>query len=129
MKQKILDFFKLRDEIESVVKQYVQDKSIPLNERWEIFEQSGFGEHQCWIKHLDSLHDDIVMYDGLVHADRMQSISVFTIIERYEDDMEDLDDEEKNDPDENKWLKYKFDPITFKEECLAKFIKGWDYDW
>lgn len=128
-KQKILDFFELRDKIEQVVKNYVQDKTVPLDDRWEIFEKSGFGEHQYYSVHLDSLHDDIVMYDGLVHADRHQSISVFEIIEKYNENKEDFEKQNYAAKNFLEWQKYKFDPIAFKEECISKFLKGWDHDW
>jgi hypothetical protein len=128
MKQQILDFFELRDKIEDVVKQYVKDKSIPLDDRWEIFEKSGFGKHNCYIQHLDSLHDDICMYDGLVHVDRNQDVSVFDIIEAYKEAVESYD-EDDDDEDILKWKRYGFDPDSFKEECMQKFVKGWKYDW
>ena len=129
MKKQILDFFELRDKIEDVVKQYVQDKSISLDDRWEIFERSGFGEHNCWIKHLDSLHDDICMYDGLVHVDRNQDVSVFYIIETYKEDVESYNNQDWCKDNILEWKKYGFDPDNFKEECMQKFVKGWKYDW
>ena len=128
-KKQILDFFELRDKIEEVVRDYVQDTLLPLDDRWEIFEKSGFGEHNSYITHLDSLHNDIVMYDGLVHADRNQSISVFEIIKRYNEHKEDFEKQTYNAKHFLEWQKYKFDPVAFKEECLAKFLKGWDHDW
>lgn len=38
-KQKILDFFELRDKIEEVVRDYVQDTLLPLDDRWEIINE------------------------------------------------------------------------------------------
>jgi hypothetical protein len=122
-KQQILDFFEARDKIEQVVKDYVQDKSIALDDRWEVFEKSGFGSCPSWVQHLKSLHDDICIYDGLVHIDRHQNVCVFRILERYEDHLG-YDTEKLQ-----KWQKYNFNPEAFKEECLEKFIKGWVYDW
>lgn len=128
-KDQILNFFKLRDNIELVVKEYIQDKSIPLDDRWEIFEKSGFGCEKSWIQHLESLNDDIVMYDGLVHADRHQAVSVFEILERYYEHKEDFEKKSYNADKYLEWQKYKFDPVAFQEECLEKFVKGWVYDW
>lgn len=120
-KEAIVMYFDIKDNIKEVVKQYVQDTSIDLDERWEIFEKSDLGEHQSWIAHFDSLHDDICMYDGLVHVDRHQIVTVFDIVERYNDDLRSDDIED--------WEKFGFDPVAFKEEALAKFIKSWEYDW
>jgi hypothetical protein len=128
-KDQILSFFDLRNNIESIVKEYVQDKSISLDDRWEIFEKSGFGNCPSWVQHLESLHDDIVMYDGLVHVDRNQQVSVFEIIERYYEHKQDFEEQTYNAKDFAKWQKYKFDAVAFKEECLFKFIRGWKYDW
>jgi hypothetical protein len=127
-RDQILSFFDLRDNIESIVKEYVQDKSISLDDRWEIFEKSGFGDCPCWVQHLESLHDDIVMYDGLVHTDRNQTVSVFDIIEAYNEARQEYEEDDSDD-DFEKWERFRFDPVAFKEECLFKFIKGWKYDW
>lgn len=119
-KEKILAFFEMRDNIEEVVRDYVQDTLLPLDERWEIFEKSGFGCHHPFVAHFESLDRNLVCYDGPFHTERNQSVSVFEVIERYyESDKKRLEI----------WEKYKFDPVAFKEECLAKFIKGWVYDW
>lgn len=128
-KEAILMYFDLRDNIKQVVKEYVQDTSIDLDERWRIFERSGFGENPSWIQCLKSLHDDICTYDGLVNVDRHQQVSVFEIVERYNEDKEDFDVGNTWAKNYLEWQKYKFDPVAFKEECLAKFIKGWKYDW
>lgn len=128
-KQKILDFFELRDKIEETVRDYVQDTLMPLNDRWDIFKQSDLGYENYYIQRLESLHDDIVMYDGLVHVDRNQTISVFEILERYYEHKEDFEEESYNANKYLEWQKYKFDPIAFQEECLEKFVKGWVYDW
>lgn len=127
-KQEILNFFKLRDNIEQVVKEYVQDKSIPLEDRWEIFEQSGFGDDGCYIPHLESLHDDIVMYDGLVNVDRRETVCVFNILKQYFYAKKEYEEGDYTE-DFIKWQNFNFDPVAFQEECLAKFIKGWVYDW
>lgn len=117
-KEEILSFFKLRENIEQTVKEYVQDKSIPLDDRWEIFEKSECGLCKSFVANLDSLNRDIVCYDGLVHVDRNQTVSVFDILEQYE-----------SGEDTSKWEMYNFDPVAFQEECLSKFLKGWKYDW
>jgi len=119
-KEKILAFFEMRDNIKEVVRDYVQDTLLPLDERWEIFEKSGFGEQKQFIFPLDSLHENIVCRDGVFSVRRYQNISVFEILEAY--DTTDLDTILL-------WELYGFDPIAFKEECLAKFIRGWVYDW
>jgi hypothetical protein len=128
-KQKILDFFELRDKIEETVRDYVQDTLLPLDDRWEIFEKSGFGDCPCWVQNLKSLHHDILCYDGLVHIDRNQTVSVFYIVERYYEDLQDALENTFSVNKMEEWRKYKFDPVAFKEECLAKFLKGWKYDW
>lgn len=119
-KEKILAFFEMRDNIKEVVRDYVQDTLLPLDERWEVFEKSELGCHYPFVFHLESLNRNLVCYDGVFHTERCQSVSVFEVIERY------YESDEKR---LSVWKKYGFDPIAFKEECLAKFIKGWVYDW
>ena len=119
-KEKILAFFEMRDNIEEVVRDYVQDTLLPLDERWEIFEKSGFGRCYPYMVSLDSLHDSIVCFNGVLPVERYQNISVFEILKEYEE--ADLDTILL-------WELYGFDPIAFKEECLAKFIRGWYCDW
>lgn len=119
-KEKILAFFEMRDNIEEVVRDYVQDTLLPLDERWEIFEKSGFGHYHPFIVRLESLHENIACYDGVFPLERHQNVSVFEILEAY--DTADLDTILL-------WELYGFDPVAFKEECLAKFIRGWVYDW
>lgn len=130
IKEHLIGMIKSND-LSALVKKYVNDKKYSLDDRWEVFcaaANRGLTNSESFIPHLDSLHDDIVMCDGTVHAERHQTFTMSEIVERYEDNF----DEEGNLYKYNnldKWNEHGFDPVAFKEEVMDKFIGSFTYDW
>ena len=113
------------------IKEFIINKSYPLEDRWEVFCKAidcGLTESQSYVPRLDNLHDDMVMYDGVVHAERYQTFTMPDIIERYNDNF-DKDGNPCEYGNLDKWNKFGFDPVAFKEEVMEKFIGSFMYDW
>lgn len=113
------------------IKEYIVDKKYPLEDRWEVFckaVDNGLAEQDPFMINLNSLHDDIIMYEGLVHADRYMTIDIPSIIERYEDNFQENGEPWKSN-NLDKWEEFNFDPVAFKEEVMEKFIGSFVYDW
>lgn len=99
---------------------YTSDKSIPLDERFEVWLQAPITmkEHKTFTEDFAGLPEDYVMYDGYVHADRYQTITINRILESAESG--EYGDEGVISPE---------NPILFKEDVLAKNINSFVYDW
>jgi hypothetical protein len=106
MKEKIEKFLKLKKDLTSELKKWVKDKSIPLEERWDVFVDSELWENDCYIIHSDVLDLDRC-YSNM---DRHETINVEWILEYFSDEP-----------------KEKLD--KFKEEILENFIYSFTYDW
>lgn len=96
------------------VKEYCQDTSKPLEDRWNLFINSGLGDHSNYIEEFDS--EIIKWFLDTDCYQRHETIYVKRIIEIYCDnnDIEDIND---------------LDVIKLKENILKQFIKSFDLDW
>lgn len=127
---KFNEFLNLRAFFEEKLEEFVKDKSIPLDIRWEVFERSGMGESRTYIVHFKTLPEDIVTYEGLVHCEIYQTMSVFRIVEDIEEYLEECNSGDAYDLRYKKMLDdHKFDIKEFKEECLSMFLKEYKFDW
>lgn len=110
MRDKIKQLKKDKEKLTLELKEWVKDKSIPLDERWEVFFASDLGKHSSWIEdfvNLDS--DDVASHRDM---DRSETVDLQDIraygISSIESD-EDYD--------------------AFREDVLTKFIKSFEWDW
>jgi len=119
MKQYLIDqiqhLAEKKQELQNDLKVYVQDKSLPLSDRWEIFCLAGNEDlvpTSGWIEYYNSV--DIEQY--LADRQRYSTVYLEYAIEFFEerDDDKRMEDEEIN---------------TFKEEILNKFIWSFELDW
>lgn len=99
------------------LREYVKDKNIPLDQRWDLFIYSELGTHHKYIIHPDGLDED--KYFDTIDFDR----GTIIIVEDFLENIKILDVE---DPEEDKILE---DEVVFKEWCLDKFIKSFTFDW
>lgn len=58
MKEKIEEFLLKREELQNELCEYVKDKTIPLESRWDLFMSSDLGEEQSCILRLKSYNLD-----------------------------------------------------------------------
>ncbi len=90
------------------VKEYCQDTSKPLDERWDLFINSELGDEKWYYEDFNCKIGREAVEDC---EDKYSLHNVETVLEynEYEDD----------DPE----------VIIYKEAVLANFIKSWQYDW
>lgn len=99
----------------SKLQKYVQDKNIPLEERWGIFETCDLGKHKSFYCKFEGVNwDDFNYYDNL-YMDRYSTITVFDIIKILQDLVEDGREDINID--------------EAKEYFLQKFIRSICNDW
>lgn len=109
----------LHDELKKQLLTFIQDKTIPLDERFAVWQAAPvtMKEHKTFTESFAGLPDDYVMYDGHVHADRHKTIKISDILEAAEGSY----GEESQLSPENL--------ILFKEDVLTKNINSFVYDW
>lgn len=108
--------------IKKELKLAVVDKTISLEERWDLFIDSKLGSHSSYYHEPDGLNwGNISLYDDFYY-ERYQTIKVDEWLDRLHDKVNDDEDEEGDD-------KFTFDEVAFKEYFLKNFIYSFDNDW
>ena len=95
-----------REILKREVKEYVQDKSNSLEDRWNLFISSGLGSQDGYYYNFKSLDQEDFHSD----LERHLVLDVTDVIEHFHDS-----------PDE--------DISNFKEEAMKDFIFSWELDW
>lgn len=105
---------------------YIQDKSIALEERWKAFCEApadwkntdGYIVHFAVEKALKENGGEISWYDDF-YIEKNETVHLINVIERLEDEIESFEE-----------LGWNSDLIKqFKEEILEKNLASFDYDW
>lgn len=118
-----LEFLTAKNQLELKIKTFVQDKSIPLVERWYIFIKSDLGEIKNSVCNPDGIDwDNTTLYDDFncnkdgttIVEEMLKQCLEFTTMEG-----------------DNYFFKpnWKFDETAFKEYCLDNFMKGFINSW
>lgn len=114
-KKVLLDILNTIDDMfnstEKTIKEYVQDKSIDLNDRWEVFCKAGnlglIGINNTYFEPNGLNWDKLTLYDNF-HIEKYKQYKVDNMLEQaFEDGL--FEDEE-------------FDILKFKESCMQEFI-------
>ena len=106
MKEKVEQFIASRDALKKELIKFCKDKSIPLQERWELFLKSDLGDVSEWSSDCKVIRD-------IVHEDCFAYEKYSTHM--YENIINDLDDDQHK--------------IAVQEYALKKFEKGFTHDW
>lgn len=111
--QKRIELFnKAKENIKSDLKNFVVDKSYPLNERWDLFIESDLGEHTNYYAEFEGINSDRY-YDDF-YIEKYETVQVKYLLKRgIEKQILDSD--------------YKIN--MFKEDVLTQFIKSFEYSW
>jgi hypothetical protein len=125
---------RLHDKLESIKPNfavYIQNKDIPLEERWAIFAlaPSELKTHEDYGPTFRSIHSDFIMYDGPVHMDRGQTMTTLDLIEDIESSLKDIEEDMYCG---RKWAQDMLEAVdinALKEEIMAKNLHSFDYDW
>lgn len=127
-------FSEYRAAVEMMRQQFttvITDKSIPLNERWELFKKAPteLKETTCWVVNFNTLNEaeggHVSWYD-MFGVDRHQTVEMLDIIERLEEIIEYGQTKIKakqffiDNP-------AKLDDL--KEEILSMNLQSFVYDW
>lgn len=130
------------EKIRKKLKVYVVDKNVSLKERWDTFIKSDLGDHKPWIQRFDafkdfkesgrnSLEDDL--YDS---RQRCEVVTVSSLVECLEENYMDKEfgvtryEPKTYTPLEPKKVIFTQEHLNaFKEECLSKFMKAFNFDW
>ena len=119
MGDRIKAILKATDVLVKDFEEWCKDKTIPLDERWDIFMKSGFGKHHTYYWDFKTF-DQNAFHDG-EHVRRYETCDPVRVIDEFGkgERLEDFIDQDNYD----KLV------IDFKEEVLEKFIKSWNFDW
>ncbi len=107
MKAKIVKFLVEKDKLTQELKEWVKDKSISLDERWEVFIESDLGTHKC-------SYEDFAHFNSDMYCDDTRRGATI-----YLSDVEDTYFENNTLEEINE----------FKEDVLNSFIKSFEFDW
>ena len=103
-------------EIEEEIIPYIQDKSLPLNERWDCFINNDLGGHDCYIQRFNGSKIGIdFIEDGW--KEKYMTLYVSDILEH----------DEKGNNITEKYTQEEID--EFRENVLQKYIKSFELNW
>lgn len=116
MKEKLRQFKKIQSEFTQELKAYCKDKSIPIDERWEVFAESGMGNIHRWITKCKPIRE-IINHDEC-YFEKYSTNNYAELLERLED------------PEEYDYVGLKDGwQNELKEYALDNFEAGWVHDW
>jgi hypothetical protein len=103
---------------------YFADQSVPLDKRWSAFVEAPDyvkDDRGSMCSELDKYFgDDVVRYDGVVHAERHSRHSTTNIVESLEEDYDELDEVDRGE---------RVHISVIKERILADNFGFFEYDW
>lgn len=110
---------------------YIQNKEIPLAERWAVFAlaPAELKRHEHYGPTFRSLHGDFIMYEGPVHMERGQTMNTLDLVGSIEESLNELEDGSYYGA---KWKQDLLDSVdldALKEDILAQNLKSFNYDW
>ncbi len=105
MKEQVEELEKLKLKITANLKEWVKDKSISLDERWDVFIKSDLGDHKTY-------YEDFVNFESDDYCDNFEKYQTLNLSNAI--NYKNFSDEEYNE---------------FREDVLNKFIKSFKWDW
>jgi len=104
----------LEIELKAELRTIIVDKSIPLEDRWNLFIESELGEHDGYYQEPPGINwNKKTLYDDF-NCDKYNTLHVDIMLERAL---------------EGKMFETLEDEIAFKEYFLENFIKSFQNDW
>lgn len=124
LKKLIDDLNQRKSDLENQVKSVCQDKTLPLDERWELFVVSDFGIHKNWCEDFEEIDNSAYNRYAFIN-----------LVDRVEFELEDCGfydlKECLKDPEFNV-EQYEVELVKLnklREEILQKWIKSYVFDW
>ena len=139
----------LKDELEQELKQIIQDKTQDLDERWDLFIESGLGNCESWIQDfkfwvpkfashqgagsaqviIDALHNNYNRSETVNLEDLYHRLGYWVDDERtFKVKKYQYQPEFKELPEETVLFTQE-DADLFREDCLSRFLRSFDWDW
>lgn len=118
----LLDKLKAPNDLEARSRAFVADLTIPIEERWELFERAPNKEEACGCNEfpfgmVDSPYDDLYL----------ERHETFDFIERINEWQEDI---EANGTFELADKEYNQESLdSLKNWCMTNYTATWEYDW
>ena len=112
LKGELVIFNKQKEELTKKVKSFCQNKEYPLDDRWNLFINSNFGEHKSWHAKFEGINSD--RYYNDFYIEKYETVQVNYLLERGIE-VQILDSDDKIN--------------AFKENVLKQFIKSFETDW
>jgi hypothetical protein len=106
MKEQIEELEELKLKITANLREWVKDKSISLDERWNLFFKSDLGDHKTY-------HENFVNFKSDEYCNNLNRYKIIDLSNAIN---------YKNFSDE---IQYD----DFRENVLNKFIKSFKWDW
>jgi len=113
IKEKVEEFLNLQNDLRVELKEYVKDKSIPLDERWELFTMCELGNNEPFYESFNSFNYEELFADLVLN--RNEVIASEWIIDLLDTQIY------------GEYLYTTLDDV--KEEILEKFINSFKFDW
>ena len=112
LKEELTLFNKQKEELTQKVKSFCQNKEYSLDERWNLFIDSDFGEHSKYYEKFKGIDSDLY-YDDF-YIEKYENVKVNYLLDRGIE-IKVLNSDDKIN--------------TFKEDVLSQFIKSFEYYW
>lgn len=122
MRSKIEDFLELKEKLITELKEYVIDKNISLQERWEVFIMSELGEDYPFIIRFDSPYFNEFLDNSYRHQTVELELMVENLVDRLitKENVDDIEDLSKES------LQKIYD---LQELILKNFLHSFKVDW
>lgn len=122
--EQMQNIVKTKTTFEPVVKSYIQNEAVSLEDRWEVFKNVPMGmleDNMCM--HYDFAGNEICWYDDH-YIDRYQSVDNVNIVKRYEEKL----DAEPGDYDYDVNITQE-NIDRLKRDILKLGVRYWKNDW
>jgi hypothetical protein len=104
----------MEQQLKEKLKEYVNNISEPLEDRWKLFVEAKLGDHKSYYAEFAGIDSDD--YYDKYYIEKYQTVFVTELFEHDQElDKPNLDTPEK--------------VTQFKEDVLKKFIYSFRYDW
>lgn len=129
IKETVKSIIQQMDEARSALHSVLADKTIPLEERWELFCETpkDMLNEQSYIVHFSTY--DFSWYDDF-YCERHQTMYMADLIDNIEYAIEDYDENYEYNKGYEKFFKDKPEKLDeLKEEILADALYSFEFDW
>jgi hypothetical protein len=116
MRDKIKNILKDVEDLKLEFKKWCKDKTIPLNERWDVFIESKLGTIDSFYRNPPGINwNKKTLYDDF-YTEKRETLAANDMLDMINQEFDTFDWDEQKE-------------IEFKESFLQDFCKGFINDW